>query len=187
MEEKEIWVFYARYKKNNYFVSDKGGFKNCYKRRKSKHSKEIVDAEYNFKLTPRKGKENYVRISIYNESGDVLSVAIHRAVAQMFIPNPENKPEVNHKDWDKTNNCVENLEWATHEENMEHARQNNLIWHPKGEQHGRNKVSEQKALAILRLHQIKPNFSRTKVAKKLNVSTSTISHLVTGRNWKELR
>lgn len=115
-----------------------------------------------------------------------LSVAIHRAVAQMFIPNPENKPEVNHKDWNKTNNCVENLEWATHEENMRHARENNLIWHPKGEQHGRNRVSEQNALAILRLHKINPNFSRTKVARKLNVSISTISHLVTRRNWKEL-
>lgn len=71
-QENEIWVLYAKYKDNNYFVSNKGGFKNCYKKKKFKHLKELVDTEYHFKLTPRKGKENYIRISIYNETGGVF-------------------------------------------------------------------------------------------------------------------
>ena len=64
----------------------------------------------------------YIRLTVRNESSDsIKNVSVHRLVAQAFIPNPENKPQVNHLDEDKTNNHVWNLEWATSEENVNYG------------------------------------------------------------------
>ena len=70
-------------------------------------------------------KEGYRHISLYI-NGKPRPKSVHRLVAMEFIPNPENKREVNHKDGNPSNNCVENLEWVTPEENMQHAIDNHL-------------------------------------------------------------
>lgn len=62
----------------------------------------------------------YLKANLYKDGG-MKNVAVHRLVAEAFIPNPNNLPQVNHKDEVKTNNNVENLEWCTGECNMNYG------------------------------------------------------------------
>ena len=71
-------------------------------------------------LKPVRGKDGYLRCNIAQD-GKFRLWLVHRLVAEAFIPNPDNKPEVNHIDGDKANNNVSNLEWVTREENIRHA------------------------------------------------------------------
>lgn len=76
-------------------------------------------------IKPGKDTKGYLRISVCL-NGKQHTYKIHRLVAQAFIPNPENKPQVNHIDGNKQNNHVENLEWCTNQENQDHAWKNGL-------------------------------------------------------------
>lgn len=68
-------------------------------------------------LSPKVNKKGYLSVPL---SPDRVTHRVHRLVATAFIPNDENKPQVNHKDGNKDNNKVENLEWSTNSENQQH-------------------------------------------------------------------
>lgn len=65
-------------------------------------------------------RKGYFAVDLY-ENGKRTTERVHILVAEAFVPNPDNKPMINHKDGNKHNNNAENLEWVTHKENCEHA------------------------------------------------------------------
>lgn len=79
-------------------------------------------------ITQTKDKKGYLSVSIMTESGKRKTLKVHRLVLSAFSVNKHNKPQVNHIDSDKTNNRLENLEWATQEENMEHSVISGTKW-----------------------------------------------------------
>ncbi len=77
-------------------------------------------------FTPSEDNKGYLRTRLTNKEGKASTIKVHRIVAIAFIPNPLGLAQVNHKDGNKKNNCVDNLEWVTNNENKEHAVKNGL-------------------------------------------------------------
>lgn len=112
--------------------------------------------------------------------------AVHRLVAAAFIPNPENKTDVNHIDGVKTNNTVTNLEWATKLENSLHAKVNGLMCRLKGSTNPMAKISESDVLSIIEERKnIKT--SHKELANKYGVGTATISNICRNTSWKHIK
>ena len=113
MPESEIWKDVVGFE-GLYKVSNKG---NVY-------SVERISSQGNecggFTLKPTITRGGYLQVKLYKD-GIREHKYVHRIVAKAFIPNPNNYPEINHKDEDKTNNYMGNLEWCTREYNNNHG------------------------------------------------------------------
>lgn len=107
---------------------------------------------------------------------------VHRLVAQAFLPNPRNLPQVNHKNGIKSDNRAENLEWCTNQENINHAILNGLI-DTRGEKSGKNVHSESLVREIL---ETEPSVTSVQLSKRHGLSACYISHLRAGRRWRWL-
>ena len=86
---------------------------------------KVYNEKRNKEVKTNKNSIGYLRVNLSNK-GKRKQLLVHRLVANAFIPNPNNKPEVNHIDGDKENNNVVNLEWTTRSENETHAYKNGL-------------------------------------------------------------
>lgn len=166
---EEIWKNYIY----NYDVSNLGRLKN------SKTGNIL-------KVRPINNHDYLGTVVTLGSKKYIKMIIVHRAVAEMFIPNPENKPEVNHIDGNKTNNCVSNLEWTTRKENINHAIIAGLVNH-KGENNSQAKLSSE-SVKYIREHYIPydKNFSLNALAKKFGVTKQAIIDVVHYRSWKNV-
>lgn len=119
--------------------------------------------------------DGYLQLSANN-----TTYKAHRWVAQTFIPNPENKPQVNHIDGVKDNNVLSNLEWCTARENVIHSYKTGLACNA-GSRHPRSKLCEEEILEIRARRS--EGISAKTLAGDYSVCVSTISKILTGKYW----
>jgi hypothetical protein len=145
-------------------------------------------------IKPAKDKKGYLRVGLIL-NGKLVTRKVHRLVGITFIPNPENKPQINHKDTIKANNFEYNLEWATNSENQIHAIKNGCVKSrmgikrpyikAKGEDNENSKLKEFQVLEIRKRFK-KRICTREMLGKEYNVSPATIKDIVLKKSWKHI-
>jgi hypothetical protein len=175
----EIWKSIEGFE-GRYEVSNHGRVKSL-PRTHPKRRGLIKERIIKFSFTGGRKGRKYPTVHITNRPL-VKHLMIHRLVAMTFIPNPENKREVNHKDGDKLNNHVDNLEWCTRKENIRHSLDSGLLM-----------TNGAHFNAILNLEQVKEikiklanGFKRSALAKEYSIGYATISLISTGKQWKHV-
>ncbi len=136
-------------------------------------------------LSPCPNKKGYYMVHLHKD-GKKKNFGIHVLVATAFIPNPENKPEVNHLDRDKTNNRADNLEWNTGEENKKHARETN----PKEIKQRKKQVRlTEDQIHLIRQICIPGDsiYGIAALARMFDVHEDTISRIVQGKSYKNVK
>ena len=142
-------------------------------------------------LKPTVGHRGYFTICLYRFDEKTKKMRkktfrLNRIVAETFIPNPLNLPEVHHKDDNKANNAAWNLEWVTGEKNREYAHKSGLYL--KGEKNPSAKLTE-KDVRFIREHYKAgdPEFGNIALAERFKVSDVTITNIVTFKSWKHIQ
>ena len=128
-------------------------------------------------------KYGYAYVGLYSNQKHKQGMT-HRLVAKAFIPNIDNKPQVNHIDGNKLNNHVDNLEWATSQENMEHAVKIGLIDKVAGEGHYRAKLTNEDVIEIRQ--RVVDGETYQSVADAFGVVKSTIGFIINGKTWSRV-
>ncbi len=134
-------------------------------------------------LKPWGSPSGYKKIKWYDGRRQ-HSITIHRLIAMTFLPNPNQLPAVNHKDGDKTNNAVDNLEWCTNSHNRKHAHAMGLstLVRKYGIEHHNAKLNPQK-VAEIRAKYTPRIYSQRKLATEYGVRSTTIRQVLIGKTW----
>lgn len=165
----ENWEDISNYK-GIYQVSSFGRVKRLYKNGNMK----ILKPYFN-----QAGK-GYLVVNL-SKSGKTKWFLVSRLVAQAFLPNPSNKPEVNHIDGHPLNNFVENLEWVTHTENIQHALKTRLTVAKRGEEKYNAKLTNEQAKYI---RDNPERLTQRQLAEKFGIDKNTVSDVQIGRSYK---
>ena len=142
----------------------------------------IYSNKSNKLLKPQKKGRGYLGV-LLRVGGKVLQRYVHRLVAEKYLPNPHNLPEVNHIDGDITNNDVSNLEWCDRQHNVDHAVSTGL--HPRGVTSGQSKLT---AVAVREMRRMRKDtgISYAKLAPLFGVTAMAAHGVCTGKSYKDV-
>lgn len=180
MEQQEVWLPVFGY--NGLYEVSNNGLVRSIPTSRSGDSRFIRKTIYILKF--RKHHKGYLEVKLTGvETGSAKIYKAHRVVAQAFIPNPSNLPEINHINGVKTDNRVENLEWVTTKENSLHAWETGLITN-KGEGSGMSKLTNLYVIDICNRYN---NKEKPKViARTYNIAPRTVWSIATKRTWRHI-
>lgn len=177
----EIWKSIKGYE-NVYEISSLGRVRSSEKETIRNNGRKLkTNARI---LKTHKDHNGYVRIVIFFR-GSRKTHKVHRLVAEAFLDNPESKLAINHKNNDRSDNRLENLEWCTQKENMEFCKKQNRLVNKKGEEHASSVLTEIEVLEIRRLYST-GNYTTNDLGEKYNVNFSTISDITRRKTWKHI-
>ena len=171
---EEIWRSIKNFSK--YQISNKGRIRSW--KGKGYYIRKLI-----------KHQDGYLRIQFRNDNLKLYSFRVHRLVLEAFISPCPDKYEANHKDGNKENNRVENLEWVTHQYNIQHAVKKGFFvpsWPMLiGEQKGNSKLKNDEVWLIKKL--LWYDLSTRKIAKMFKVGKSAIHSISSKRTWSHIR
>ena len=173
-KEVEIWKDIPEYE-GRYQVSNLGNVKTLTRlviehRRTYIRNGKILN-QYN-------DKAGYYKVKLYNGDGSFLSKGVHQLVASLFIPNPNNYPQVNHIDGNPRNNEISNLEWCSNSQNTKHAYSTGLkkIENYTGEANNWAKLTKEDVLNIRKDREM--GLSLKSLSNKYNTRIGNISFII---------
>ena len=145
---------------------------------------KVYSSKSNVVMKTRLDRYGYSRLSIWVDK-NIKTYCIHKLVATYFIPNLHNLETVNHKDGNKQNNSITNLEWLSSPDNVKHAYKNGIS-NSTGESNPACKLTESKVIQIKLL--LKQGMAQPKIQNYFpDISLSAINKINTGRTWKHIK
>ena len=171
---------------NLYIISNYGEIKSVDKEVKNRNGCRKIKGKI---LKPKIDKYGYFRIGLTKNNKQKF-YQVHRLVAETFIPNPNNYPIINHKDGDKQNNHISNLEWCTYSYNSQHAYNNGLKLGKSAEHKGgknpKSRLNEQEVLTILQDKKKGLTIKESYLKNQEKITFNGFEQIWYGYSWKHL-